>query len=215
MTEDRKLKDVEFDELIEMYKKHVDDEPNRRTRKFAILWSSISIFYTLGDLHLNVADTYNEDKGNAIAWGIPITGITEDKLLIFLLIISFYFLAKFLFSIIKIHRQLIITQLFGHFWSLRKDELTRGFHTYTQGSYVDFQRSESTKEKNQFQTMGGVVKPGRTDKSISGNKSKFDTWLFMYHYWVVGLLDYFFAPVLFPLILGICAIVTLAVELFF
>ena len=210
MTKYRKLENKEFDELIEMYKKHMDDEPNRRTRKFTILWSSISIFYILGDLHLNVADTGNEEKGNAIAWGIPITGITEDKLLIFLLIMSLYFLAKFVFSIIKLHRQLIITQLFDHFWSLRKDEFTKGSHTDSQGSYLAFQRNETTKEKNRpFPRIVG----SEIDLSISENKNKFDTWLFMYHYSVVGLLEYFFAPVIFPAILGICAIVTLAVEL--
>ena len=196
MTEDQKLGNKEFDELIEIYKKHVDEEPNRRTRKSAILWSSISIFYTLGDLHLNVADTGNEGKGYAVAWGIPITGITEDKLLIFLLIVSSYFLAKFFFFVLKLHRQFKIIQILNCFWSLRKDKFTVMFHTPTQGSYVDFQRKISP-------------------EPIYKHRNTYDTWLFMYHYRIVGLLEYFFAPLIFPAILGICAIVTLAVELFF
>ena len=214
MKEDQKLEDKEFDELIEIYKIHVNDERNRRTRKLTILWSSVSIFYILGDLHLNVTNTGNEDEGNAIAWGIPITGITEEKLLIFLFIISLYFLAKFFFSIVKLNRQLNLIYLFNHFWSLGKNEHRMDSHTSTQESYVGFQRD--SKGSIGFSIIDGKFKPSQPkDESISGNKDRYDTWLFMYHYRVIGSLEYIFAPVLFPSILGIYAIVNLAIELFF
>ena len=145
MKEDHKLENIEFDELIEIYKFHVDDERNRRIRKFTILWSSISIFYTIGDLHIKVTNISNGEKGDATAWGIPITRITEEKILIFLFIMSFYFLIKFFFSIMKLHRQLNLINLFNHFWYLSEGR-HRIYYTSTKTSYVDFQRSISTRK---------------------------------------------------------------------
>ena len=222
MTKDQKLEDEEFDELIEIYKGHVDDNLNRRVRKLTILWSFISSFYVLGGLHLNVAHTGNEEEADAIVWGILITGITESKFLIFLFIVSAYFMANFLFSIWKLHRQLNIIRLFKHFWSLRKDELTTAFSISTKPSYADFRHREALDEahkealrEGKFGNIERKLKDTKQKQPIAANRKRYDIRLFIYYYRFVGSLEYFIVPVIFPMILGICAISVLAVEWFF
>ena len=215
MTEDQKREAEKLDELIEIYKIHVDDDLNRRDRKLTILWSFISIFYVLGDLGLNVAHTGNEEEVSAIVRGILITGITESKLLIFLIIILAYFVIKFIFSTWKLHRQLNGTRLLKHFWTLHKGEFTTGFVTSPKPSYLELHCSESFSESIKEEVLENTVEPKQPDdESISANRKRYDIQLFMYYYRIVGSLEYIFAPLIFPALLSVCAIVLLAVELF-
>ncbi len=222
MTEDQKREAEDLDELIEIYKVHVDDDLNRRDRKLTILWSFISIFYVLGDLGLNVAHTGNEEEVGAIVRGILITGITESKLLIFLIIILTYFMVKFIFSTWKLHRQLNGTRLLKHFWTSRKGE-------FTQPSYFELHFSEPLSKSISEDILKDTAKPKQpsdesskdiaepkqpSDESISANRKRYDIQLFMYYYRIVGSLEYIFAPLIFPALLGVCAIVLLAVKLF-
>ncbi len=65
-------------------------ESLRSLKRPMLLWSALSLVYIYGGLHLKV---------DAIAlWGVQITGITEEKFIIFLLLATFYYTSKWLWS---------------------------------------------------------------------------------------------------------------------
>ena len=199
-----KLIDNEFYELIELYKDHVNEETNRRTRKVAVFWSFASILYVHSDLHLNIYETDENTKGIITPWGIPVTGITEDKFCAFLLIMVLYFIIKFIYSIWKINRDTNIRYIFMHFWSIV--DHTKDLHT-----------NDDSRKKliSQFEEkIYSRPDPVQIDTKEE-YKRKYYTWLFIYRYRVIGLLDYFFAPIFFPVILGFLALISLAARLWF
>ena len=200
MTEDQKLEVKEFEELIEMYRDHVGDERNRRTRKISVFWSFISIFYVHSDLHLNITEIAEGTRGIVTPWGIPITGVTEEKFLHFLFIMVLYFIIKFVFSMIKINKDTNIVNIFMHFLSV--DDFSVGLQT----------GDGSRKEIIQQFKMARLSEDDPDNNYIERRRY---TWLFIYRYRIIGFLDYFFTPILFPAILGFWALIVLAIRVWF
>ena len=214
MKENEKLKDNEFDELIEIYKDYVEEETNRRIRRVSIFWSSISIFYIHSDLHLNIATTAEGVQGIATPWGIPVAGITEEKFLVLLFILTLYFMIKFLFFVLKAHRKSNIYIIFRHFYSVGDD--TKSFHTGG-GSYFDLKYQRTFEKSIPSVVLGEPTteQSANDDYSDSKLRQRYDTWLFMYHYRFVGFLEYFFAPIIFPASVGLWALIQLAAQVYF
>ena len=213
MKKNEELTDHQFDELVEIYKTYVEEEANRRTRRITVFWSSVSIFYIHGDLHLNIATTAEAVNGTATPWGIPIAGITEAKFLVVLSILTLYFITKFAFFVIKAHRKVNIWLIVKRLCSV--DEHTKSFHT-GMGSFFDLKQNRTFEKAIPRAILGDRATRKSTDDDYSDSqlRQRYDTWLFMYHYRIVGSLEYVFAPLIFPALLSIYAISVLAVELF-
>ena len=186
-------------EVIELYKAHVEEETNRRTRKISVFWSFISIFYVHSDLHLNITEIAEDTRG-ITPWGVPIAGITEEKFLHFLFIMVLYFIIKFFFSMIKINRDTNIANIFMHFLSV--DGFSVGLQT----------GDGSRKEIIQRFKAARLSKDDPDNNYIERRRY---TWLFIYRYRIIGFLDYFFTPIFFPAILGFWALIVLAIRVWF
>ena len=197
MKDDRKLDDNEFDELIEVYKNRVEEDVNRRTRRALVLWSFIPILYICGDLHLNIGTTNKMAK----FLGIPVDGITEDKFLWFLLIMVFYFIIKFILYVVKIifmikaERDMNICEFFMHFWSMKD-------------------RTGNNSRKDLREKFKGNISVHESNMPLDPKfERRYHTWLFVHHHNIIGFIDYFFGPIIFPACLGLWAFVILVFRI--
>ena len=174
----------EFNDCIEKYKDYVKEESIRRTRKATIFWSFISILYIYGDLHVNTIKT----TGGAAPWGIQIGGVTAEKFLIFLFIITLYYIFQLFFSIVKISMKYKVYRLIHYILTMP-------------GEGVGWEEA-------------GLEIHAENSGKDSNYDLKHERWLFMYKNRVVGLLEHFFAPIIFPVLLSLWALVSLGVKVF-
>ncbi len=83
MATDRLATDKFLDEFPD-YKSAVEElRPHRRTM---LLWSVVPLVYVCSGLHLKV--------DSMALWGVQITGITEGKFTVFLLLAVFYYMVR-------------------------------------------------------------------------------------------------------------------------
>ena len=94
-------------------------------KKAAILWSSISLLYIYGDIHINITninETAADGNGVMTPWGVSIIGITEYKFFVFLLIITFYYSVRFWFSVARIMIEVNPFPLFFEIYSYQRNK---------------------------------------------------------------------------------------------
>ena len=193
MKDDRKLDDNEFDELIEVYKNHVEEDVNRRTRRALVLWSFIPILYICGDLHLNI--------GTAKISGIPVDGITEEKFLYFLFIMILYFIIKFALYVVKVifmiraERDMNICEFFVHFRSMKD-------------------RTGNSSRKDLRKKFKGNISVHESNMPLDPKfERRYHTWLFVHRHNIIGFIDCFFGPIIFPACLGLWAFAILVFRI--
>ena len=142
-----------------------------------ILWSFISLLYIYGDLRLNISETDSGESGMVTPWGLPIIGITDNHILVFLLIMTLYFWAKFLFCVIKIHLSIDFCVMVRALFSQESNtERHFAWFEYLEDDNLDHERN---------------------------------TRLFLVNYPIIRFLDYFFAPIIFPVILSSWALISI------
>ena len=177
-----------FNDRIEKYKDYVKEEDIRRTRKATIFWSFISILYIYGDLHVNTIKTTGGVSGGATPWGIQIGGVTAEKFLIFLLVITLYYAFQFFFSALKVSMKYKVYRLIHYILTMP-------------GEAVGWEE-------------GGLEIHADKSGKDSEYDLKHERWLFMYKNRVVGFLEHFFAPIIFPALLSLWAVVSLGIKVF-
>lgn len=78
------------------------DEKNRLARRTVFFWAGLTLLYLWGDLNLNIKPLSGGNEGLVTPWGIPISGITENKFLVGLLIINATFWGKLIWLFLLI-----------------------------------------------------------------------------------------------------------------
>ena len=196
-----------------------------------ILFSSVSLFCTYGDMYIGTesvntgmenanAGTENANAGteNANAsitlFGIQIFGITQTKFLLLLLIMNIYLLIRFVFSVIK---NIVIANSF----SLFKDVIGIGnLDKYNE------ELNRIISEEMTSDLIGDMKSKDHADSEIDANRkdeeltnleekteNKREILLMMKHN-ILGLLEYFVAPIIFPAILSLWASIMLVIQVF-
>ena len=172
--------------ILEGHRKEIDGV--QKSARQTLFWSFVSLFYILGNMHIGVRETHQNTDGEISVWGIPIFGISEKTFLTFLLIMTSYRAIIFLFLILKIH-------MVGNLLLALKEIIC--------ASQYDAAWKEARLEENSVT---------ETDEEYRRNR---DVWLFMMDHRFMGMLEYFFAPILFPALLSLAALVMLATRVYF
>lgn len=66
-----------------------------KLRRPMVFWSTVILFYFWGDIQFNLVAT-DDGTGIQTPWGVPITNVTEEKILWGLAIIHLYFYLRFM-----------------------------------------------------------------------------------------------------------------------
>ena len=177
---------AQLDPELNCMKIHKDKIGNaRRSSRIVVLWSFISLFYIHGGMRIGTEEAYQKASEAVVVWGIPVIGITERVFLFFLLIVILYFTINFAFVTIRIH-------LAANSWLALKEILCISDH-----------------DKGYFDASAQL---DHANENIA-RESEFA--LLMVQHPVMGFLEYLFAPILFPAILSLWAIIVLLVRAFF
>ena len=175
-----------------------------------ILFSFVSLFCIFGDMYIGT-----ENANTSITlFGLQIFGITQKKFLLLLLIMNIYFFARFAFSVIK---NIIIANSF----SLFKDVIGIGnLDRYNE------ELNRMALEEMTSELIGNIKSEDHADSEIDANRENQEITnleeetenkreiLLMMKYNVLGFLEYFFAPIFCPTILGLCALIMLVKQVF-
>ena len=172
---------------LKTHKKSIGD--TRQSSKRTVLWSSASLFYIYGDITIGTNGSQQDTGSEAVVWGIPFIGITEMTFESLIFIMTLYFFVKTIFSIIRVH-------IICDSWMAFKEMLSL--------SDRDVDRNEAMLQEYEHRS-----------KNDDENKHNLETWLFMMKFRLMGFLEYFFAPIIFPTVLAFWALFVLAMEVFF
>ena len=172
---------------LKTHKKSIGD--TRQSSKRTVLWSSVSLFYIYGDITIGTNGNQQDTGSEAVVWGIPFIGITEMTFVSFVFIITLYFFAKMIFSIIRIH---IICD-----------------------SWMVFKEMLSLSDRDVHQNEAMLQEYGRRSENDDKDRHNLETWLFMMKYRLMGFLEYFFAPIIFSTVLAFWALFMLVMEIVF
>lgn len=187
MPADSKFKNLhEFNNCFEKYQDYLQKESIRRIRKATIFWSFISILYIFGDLHVNAIKATGGMSGGVTPWGIQISGVTTEKFLMFLLIVTAYYSFQLFFSTVKVFMKYRVCRLVHYLLTMPGEDVGRekaGLEIHAAKSGID-----------------------------SNYDRKHERWLFMYKNRVVGFLEHFFAPIIFPVLLSLWAVTSLGIK---
>ena len=173
----------------------------RRSAKLVVFWSFISLCYIFGDLQV-VQETAGADSVTTL-WGIRLSGITGEKAVILLFILTLYFFIRFLFDIIRI-------SLLSSSYQALKDMIAIDFR----GKGVHWQEIELSELAREE-----VLGEGQSDVTQSQVErlTPVERWRLMARYGAMGLIltlmELFFGPIAFPAVLGLSAIIMLIGEM--
>ena len=166
-----------------------------------IFWSFISIFIICGDISIRDANV------SATLFGVQISNFTQKKLLFILLVMTIYCGTKFAFSVVR-------NGIIANSWSVFKNNI---FTT-------DFDKGCSDAEIQQIEQNINSIKGGTTHLDggsidLSDPKKEHEDkrklLLLMKRYNIIGFIEYFFAPIIFPTFLLLWASIILVKEVFF
>ena len=190
---------------------------SRPQSRLVIFWSFVSLFYIYGDISIGTRGNQNNSVNEVVVWGIPFFGITEITFLQFISIVTLYYLFKLIFSIVRVHILCNSLMAFKELISLSGYDIRREKHEKRYRSPerpVGISLSVSSGENPQsFDPQS--TNPQITQKKDEEYIDNREMWLFMMKYRLMGFLEYFFAPILFPTILALWALFVLAMEVFF
>ena len=171
-----------------------------------IFWSSVSLFCIYGGIYVGTEEIAGNMNNMTTLFGVQFFGVTENKFWYFLLIINIYYAIKFAFSVVR-------TVIVADSWSVFKDII----------STTDFDRGMSEakihiieKDIKSRSHMGGITKidGGKMELSDPETKSENERelLLLMKYYHGMGLLEYFFAPIIFPACLSLWTLTMLVIQ---
>ena len=195
--------DSEYECMKHHKKSIISTRPQSR---LAVFWSFVSLFYIYGDISIGIRDNQTDTVSEVVVWGIPFVGITETTFLSIVFIMTLYYSLKSIFSIIRVHilcnslmafKEMISLASFGIGWK----------------EYGQTYRNPKAPVGNSF---SGHLEgnPWITERKDEEYIDKREVWLFMMKFRLMGFLEYFFAPIVFPIILSIWALCMLAMEVF-
>ena len=166
-----------------------------------VFWSFASLFIICGDISIKDADA------SAALFGIHISNFTQKKFLFILLILTVYYGVKFIFSVIR-------NGIIANSWSVFKNNIcTTGFDKgRSEAEIHQIERNINSTSGKITHIDGGSVK---LSDPRARDEDKRELLLLMKRYNIVGFLEYFFAPIIFPALLFLCALAMLVIEVFF
>ena len=183
---------------MEKHRKHKESIGNVSpfARKL-IFWSFVSLFCIYGDIYVGTTEKTEATDNMVTLFGIGFFGITKEKFWYFLLTLNLYHSVNFTFSILKV---IIIADS----WTAFKDTLL--VTKFDRG--VSEAEIELIDEKLKYDDMHGKTNFGQE----AGNER--ELLLMMKRYNIMGFLEYFFSPIIFPAILSLWALVMLVIQVF-
>ena len=178
-----------------------------------IFWSFVSLFCIHFDIYVGTAETTEAVNSMVTFFGIHFFGITKEKFWYFLLMLNLYHVVRFSFSVLK---SIIIADS----WTVFKNTLlVTEFDRGVSEAEID-SIDEKTKSGNM---SGGIfIKKGEiksTDPRRVAEKQREllnqrEFLLMMRRYNIMGFLEYFFSPIIFPAILSLWALLMLTIQVF-
>ena len=174
--------------------------------RLIILWSFVSLFYIYGDISIGIREDQHNSANEVVVWGIPFVGITETTFIYFIFIMTIYFFMKFIFSIIRMH-------ISCNSWMAFKEMIS--LSDYDVGWKEGEERYKSPEPPVGISfSVHSEGSPRVTEKKDEEYTDNREMWLFMMRYRLMGFLEYFFAPIIFPAVLAFWALFMLAMEVF-
>ena len=195
--------DPEYECMKHHKKSIISSRPRSR---LAVFWSFVSLFYIYGDISIGNREYQNDTVNEVVVWGIPFVGITETTFLSIVFIMTLYSSLKSMFSIIRVHILCNSLMAFKEMISLS------GFDI----GWKEHEERYQTPEPPVGISFSGHSERGPqiTEKKDERYIDNREVWLFMIKYRLMGFLEYFFAPIIFPTILAFWALCILAMEVF-
>ena len=172
-----------------------------------IFWSFVSLLFIYGDIYVGTAETTEITNNTVTLFGIQFFGITKEKFWYFLITLNLYHAVKFSFSVLKI---IIIADS----WAALKDTLS----VKESDRHDSEDEIESIDKKLQSDEMSGKtnLEGGRmefTDPKREAENQR-ELLLMMKRYNIMGFLEYFFSPIIFPASLSLWALIMLVIQVF-
>ena len=172
-----------------------------------IFWSFVSLLFIYGDIYVGTAETTEITNNTVTLFGMQFFGITKEKFWYFLITLNLYHAVKFSFSVLKI---IIIADS----WAALKDTLSVKKSDRHDSEY----EIESIDKKLQSGEMSGKtnLEGGRmefTDPKREAENQR-ELLLMMKRYNIMGFLEYFFSPIIFPASLSLWALIMLVIQVF-
>ena len=197
----------DHDPEYECMKHHKKSIINTRPQsRLSVFWSFVSLFYIYGDISIGIRDNQTDTVSEVVVWGIPFVGITETTFLSIVFIMTLYYSLKSIFSIIRVHIFCNSLMAFKEVISLSSFDIGWKGHEQT---YRNLKAPVGI-------SLSGHLEgnPQITERKDEEYVDKREVWLFMMEYRLMGFLEYFFAPIIFPSILAFWALCMLAMEVF-
>jgi len=145
------------------------------------------VFWSFVSLCYIFGDLQIDPENEIVVWGIKLLGVTNQKIVILLAIINVYFLMNFIFIVIRVCLTSNSIVALIDMISMNREEKIRAQDKIL--NWKDYDDDDPAKEKR---------------REISSMMIKFR---------YMGALEYFFAPIIFPSLLGFLAITMLLYEI--
>ncbi|MDA7955631.1 MAG: hypothetical protein MPK34_00130 [Gammaproteobacteria bacterium] len=189
---------------INEYVKAVQSGPYARRTRVALLWSAVSLFYVAGDLEV-------AGSSAATLVGVSIKNIDHEKFCFFLLCVTTYYTALFVFAFAKIWSVGRPVRLFCKIFRHRKKRVGKS-------DFVQTEREINRAEENMslWNSLPYIDHELVREKDVSvvDDMSKEDeVFNFMLRQPFFGLLENLLARMFFPLAVCIVALVVLVCEI--
>ena len=193
---------------LKIHRRHKEaiDDISPIARK-VIFWSFVSLLCIYGDIYVGTAETTEITNNTVTLFGIQFFGITKEKFWYFLLTLNLYHAVKFSFSVLKV---IIIADS----WAAFKDIfLVAKFDRGISEAEVDLidKKLKSGDMSGKTNVEGGKMELTDPERKAENQR---ELLLMMKRYNIMGLLEYFFSPIIFPAILGLWALVMLVIQVF-
>ena len=172
-----------------------------------IFWSFVALFCIYGDIYVGTTEKTETTDNMVTLFGIGFFGITKEKFWYFLLALNLYLTVKFAFSVLKI---IIIADS----WTAFKDTLlVAKFDKGVSEAEIELidKKLKSGDMSGKTNLDGGKMEFTDPERE-AGNQR--ELLLMMKRYNIMGFLEYFFSPIIFPAILSLWALVMLVIQVF-
>ena len=203
----------EHDPEYECMKHHKKSIANTRPKpRLIVFWSFVSLFYVYGDISIGNRGNQDNSVNEVVVWGVPFIGIAETTVLSFVFILILYHFLKLMFSIVRVHILCNSLMAFKEFISLSGYDTGWNEHEERYGNH---ERLVGISLSVRSERGLRVTDPRSTERKDEEYIDNREMWLFMMKYRLMGFLEYFFAPIVFPIVLAFWALFVLAMEVFF
>ena len=172
-----------------------------------ILFSYIALFCIYGDMYIGTGSGNN----SVTLFGVQIFGITQKNFWIFLFIANIYCASIFMYFVIRSGK-------IAGSWSLFIDITFKRLNFYSRSYITIFRRfleKSIIKSKNPFHEETNMDDETLVSKELEQiSEDQRENLLLIGDHRVLGFLEYFFAPIIFPASLSLWALIMLVIQVF-